>query len=173
MFLGLTTYSKQVDQDLQELAKKTKECRRETHPFHSRKGCLSLSRVRHEASLASHVDDLHESRRGLALLIRQTNLRSDIAGHTDLGLQWMVLFVGALKVGRSQCGSMMDGSGFHPQYGNRHAHWCEHCWAYCSMASFGRHLARHDSLVVPPRVRPPGPTILRLLSISLYYEVRV
>jgi hypothetical protein len=41
------------------------------------------------------------------------------------------------------------------------------------MASFGRHLARHDSLVVPPLVRPPGPTILRLLSISLYYEVRV
>lgn len=126
MFLGLTTYSKQVDQVLQELAKKTEECRRETHPFHSRKGCLSLSLARHEASLASQVDDLHESRRELVLLVRQANLRFVIAGHTDLGLQWMVLFVGALRVGRSRCGSMMDGFGFHPQYGNRHAHWCGH-----------------------------------------------
>lgn len=173
MLLGLTTHSKQVDQDLQEPAKKTEEFRRETHPFRSRKGCLSLSRARHEASSASHVDDLHERRRGLVLLICQTNLRFAMAGHTDLGLRWMVLFVEALEVGRSQCGSMMmNGSGFLPQYENRHAHWCEHCWAYCLMVSFGRHFARQGSLVVPPRVPPPGPTILMLLSILSWYGVQ-
>jgi hypothetical protein len=80
VFLGLTAYSKQVDQGLPELAKKTKECRRENRPFRSRRGCLSLSRVQHEASLASHADDLHESRRGLVLPIRQTNLRCNIVG---------------------------------------------------------------------------------------------
>lgn len=40
------------------------------------------------------------------------------------------------------------------------------------MVSLGRHLARHSSLVAPPRVPPPGPAILMLLSILLYYEAR-